>query len=212
MNCERVSKAFYIEGLTRLAANVKNIEYHKTAWQYANHVCRQTDGDFDARQRLPELATWRTFCSDMIAELKAAYDIGRREFQVELLNCYKLSLALENSYCRDDEQILLDTIVELDIAAACLLSQGSPAQHDNQIPLCRVEMVEGGMRIDQVTIALKPKQFTLLTILVEASGEFVALDNHGYRSRDIEKLPAAIQEVIEAQPGAGTRILPKWLN
>jgi hypothetical protein len=122
MSYERVSSEFYIEGLTRLAAHVKEIEYHKTAWEYALHVCRQSQGTFEAAQQLEELATWRTFCADIIDELKAAHEIGRRNFQIELLACYRLAVALEGGWFRDDRQLLLEVILELDTVTIRLLN------------------------------------------------------------------------------------------
>lgn len=116
MNCEQVPREFYIEGLARLSDNVSQIEYHETAWKYADFVLRQADNTFEARQKLPELAAWREFCADIVAELKDAYAIGLRDFQIELPQCYKLAVALEIGCYRDNPQLRLDTIAELDKA------------------------------------------------------------------------------------------------
>lgn len=76
----------------------------------------------------------------------------------------------------------------------------------------RVDEVAGGIMIDGQLFALKPRGIELVRILIDKKGEFIPLTDYGFRTRDIEALPLKVQEVIESQPGAGTRILPAWLN
>jgi hypothetical protein len=76
----------------------------------------------------------------------------------------------------------------------------------------RLQMTTGGIKIGQTLIALKPRQIELLQCLVDANGEYVSLSGRGFRTRDVEALPTQVQHVIESQPGAGTRVLPEWLN
>ena len=128
MSFEQVSKEHYIEGLTRLSANVGQIDHRKTTWQYADHVCSQSHG-IEARLSLPELADWREFCADMAAELKAASEIGRQVFQIELLSCRKLAIVLEIGCYREHPQLPLDAIIELDTAAARLSATETPIDY-----------------------------------------------------------------------------------
>lgn len=75
-----------------------------------------------------------------------------------------------------------------------------------------LELVEGGIRIRDEIIALKPKALQLLSLFIDARGEYVSMADAGFRRRDIANLPEKVQAIIDTQPGAGTRIFPRWFN
>lgn len=60
--------------------------------------------------------------------------------------------------------------------------------------------------VDGKPMAITPKQVDLLRLLLDANGEYIALTEHKFRSRDVEGLPKRIKDFVETQPGAGTRI------
>lgn len=76
----------------------------------------------------------------------------------------------------------------------------------------KIDMVDNGVSISGVLVALTDKQYALVQLLLGFAGEYISLAEHGYRSRDIESLPEPVKIVIDSQPGAGTRIHPQWLN
>jgi len=46
---------------------------------------------------------------------------------------------------------------------------------------------------------------------LEALGEHVSLASHNSRTRDVESLPEELRDIIESDPGAGTRINREYL-
>ena len=69
--------------------------------------------------------------------------------------------------------------------------------------------------LDDQIIPLKRQQAKALALLIASQGEYVSLADNGLRSRDIDSLPLSLKELVETQPGAGTRILRdkvEWLN
>lgn len=116
-----ISHGDFAEGLDRLSGNVNRIDFHRSEWQLAFYVNRKRLTP-EAMQELPELIAWRQFCGDIIAELKAACEISSRQFSQELPSCYALAIAMETGKDRDNPQLQLTAIVELDMMAARLRS------------------------------------------------------------------------------------------
>lgn len=61
--------------------------------------------------------------------------------------------------------------------------------------------------LDGHKIDLRPNSAKALALLISRDGEFVSLADNDLRTRDIDALPLALKELVETQPGAGTRIL-----
>ncbi|MFM9966128.1 MAG: hypothetical protein ACKV2Q_33535 [Planctomycetaceae bacterium] len=61
--------------------------------------------------------------------------------------------------------------------------------------------------LDGHEMPLKPNQAKALDLLIRNEKPYMSLADNGLRSRDIDKLPPALKELVETQPGAGTRIV-----
>lgn len=66
--------------------------------------------------------------------------------------------------------------------------------------------------VDGEPIPVSDKGYKLFKVLLSVPPErYVSLSEHDLRSRDVMALPAKLVALVETQPGAGTRISPKWL-
>lgn len=193
-------KQWFREGVENLIRNIKSIDYHRNEFLFAvREAMKEGRGPRDTLT-LPERIEWNQFRDDICAELKAAVRIAADDFNSELLNCRKLEIALSDGFYHDGSPLIFECIVELS-ALADQLSKGE-----------RIFLVPNGISIGGDVVALKPKQQAMIGLMYGLSGEYVSLTEHGYRTRDIESLPPQVQEIIESQPGAGTRIKPEWFN
>jgi hypothetical protein len=77
----------------------------------------------------------------------------------------------------------------------------------------RLQMIKGGARLDDDDFKLNGNGELLLKTLVDARGECVSLKEKGFSrpSRDLSKLPKALQGTIEPVPGHGMRIKREYL-
>lgn len=83
----------------------------------------------------------------------------------------------------------------------------------NGTPACRVSLGENRVVIlDGQPIAVKARGYAIFQLLLAAPlGDYVSLDSHGLRTRDVDALPKALRDVIDSQPGVGSRIGREWL-
>lgn len=148
----------------------------------------------------------------IIADLEVSVDYCK-EHSLPHSAVLKLIEALEGGLdCPKPDQFLFDARVE--IKALRLAIETSETAQDDQggVSIDRVILVDGGIQIDGRVTALKPRQIEILAVLLSQAGEYVSGSEHGFRSREIDALPAEVRNIIDAQPGAGTRIYPEWLN
>ncbi len=54
--------------------------------------------------------------------------------------------------------------------------------------------------------AVSEKGHKAIELLIEAAGEYVSLSENGIKTRDVESLPKQIYQLIECDPGAGSRL------
>jgi hypothetical protein len=70
---------------------------------------------------------------------------------------------------------------------------------------------ENVVSLDGPLIAVKPNGYMLFQLLLNSPGDYVPLLQHGLRTRDVQSLPETLRNVIESDPGAGTRIKREWV-
>ncbi len=76
-----------------------------------------------------------------------------------------------------------------------------PPKHKLEVNLTACFAILDGNRIE-----LRPNQAKALDLLIRNKKPYMSLADNGLRSREIDKLPTALKELVETQPGAGTRI------
>ena len=91
-------KTQYIEGLRRLATNIKLIEsYHTYSVWAGRHAMNEGRSFFEAKDH-PDVKAWRQFKDDIVAELNAAIKIGLQDYESDLASCRKLSIELSQGF------------------------------------------------------------------------------------------------------------------
>lgn len=112
----------------------------------------------------------------------------------------------------DELNAIVERLCEIDFEVETGFERSETKVDASNEIIERIRMVEGGIQIDDRVTALKPKQLEILAILVSEAGEYVSGNSHDFRSRDIEALPPEVRDIVDAQPGKGTRIYPEWFN
>jgi hypothetical protein len=106
-------KTWHIEGLRRLATNVKLIEFHHTLSVWAvRQAMNEGRSFFDAKDH-PDVKAWRQFKDDIVTELNAAVKIGLQDFESDLASCRKLSIELSQGFYKEGSPLVFDAITEV---------------------------------------------------------------------------------------------------
>ncbi len=106
-------KTQYIEGLRRLATNIKLIESYHTYSVWAGRHAMNSGLTFYEVKDHPDIKAWRQFKDDIVVELDAAIKIGLQDYESDLASCRKLSIELSQGFYRDGSPLIFEAITEV---------------------------------------------------------------------------------------------------